>query len=155
MPDHPNAASRRAVFNAYWERGDMTPMIEATSPDYVWCNDEGAGPWRRLEGLAESTVFTIWWAEFFEGTFRHELLDVCASDDHVIEVLREVGEKDGHVFDNVALYLYRLGPDGRYASVQTFDRDRGAIREFWSHFPDVLALDVEAVIAEMLPIVAS
>ena len=155
MPDHPNAASRRAVFNAYWERGDMAPMLEATSPDYVWCNDEGAGPWRRLEGLAESMVFATWWAEFFEGTFRHELLDVCASDDHVIEVLREVGEKDGHVFDNVALYLYRLGPDGRYESVQTFDRDRGAIREFWSHFPDVLALDIRSVIAEMLPIVAS
>lgn len=151
MPDHPNAAARRSVFLAYWDSGDVAPMLEATSPDYVWCNDEGAGPWRRLEGVGEAMVFAVWWAEFFGGTFRHELIDVCASDDHVIEVLREVGTREGHVFDNVALYLYRLGPDGKYVSLQTFDRDRAAVHEFWSHYPDVMALDVRSVIDEMLP----
>ena len=154
MPEHPNAPARRAIFNAFWVDGDMMPMIEAMSPDYVWSNDEGAGPWRRLEGIAECTVFGAWWMEFFNGTFRYELIDVCASDDHVIEVLREVGEKDGNVFDNHALYLYRLGPDGKYESLQTYDRDRDKVREFWSHYPDVLDLDTRAVINEMLPLVS-
>ena len=146
MSEHPNATRFRAIFKALWVDGDMQPMIDSSVDDYVWINDIGAGPWRHLQSKDEAMAFALWWTEFFEGTFRHELIDVCASDDRVIEVLREVGEKDGHVFDNVALYVYDIGPDGRATALRTFDRDRDAVVEFWSHFPEVLALDVPQVL---------
>lgn len=147
MPTHPNADEARRVFEAFWIHGDVQPMLDAATDDFVWINDIGAGPWRELHGKDEATAMQLWWFDWFEGTFRHELVDVCASDDRVIEVLREVGEKDGHVFDNVALYVYEVGPDRRFTSLRTFDRDRGAIEAFWSHFPEVLAIDTAAVLA--------
>lgn len=146
MSEHPNATRFRAIFNAFWVDGDMQPMIDSAADDYVWINDIGAGPWRQLQGKDEAMAFGLWWTDFFEGTFRHELIDVCASDERVIEVLREVGEKGGHVFDNVALYVYDIGSDGRATALRTFDRDREAVDEFWSHFPEVLALDVSQVL---------
>ena len=42
-----------------------------------------------------------------------------------------------------------MGPDGRFTSLRTFDRDREAVQEFWSHFPDVLALDTTVVLADL------
>lgn len=147
MPEHPNAVRFRAAFDALWTDGDMQPMIDNTADDHLWINDIGAGPWRHLQGKDESLAFALWWTDFFEGSFRHELIDVCASDDRVIEVLREVGEKEGHVFDNLALYVYEIGPDGRATTLRTFDRDREAVDEFWSHFPEVMALDTAEVLA--------
>ena len=149
MPTHPNADEARRVFDAFWTHGDVQPMLDAATDDFVWINDIGAGPWRELHGRDEAMAMQLWWFDWFAGTFRHELIDICASDDRVIEVLREVGEKDGHVFDNVALYVYDVGPDGRYTALRTFDRDREAIEAFWSHFPDVLALDTVAVLADL------
>ncbi len=146
MPEHPNAAHFRTIFEALWVDGDMQPMIDGTADDYDWHNDIGAGPWRHLRGKEEALAFSMWWMTFFDGTFRHELVDVTASDDRVIEVLREVGEKDGHVFDNLALYVYELGADGRAVALRTYDRDREAIDAFWAHFPEVMALDTAAVI---------
>lgn len=155
MTEHPNATRYRAIFDALWTGGDIQPMLDSVAETYEWHNDIGAGPWRHLSGPAEAMAMGAWWTEFFEGTFRHEMIDVCASDDRVIEVLHEVGEKDGHVFDNVALYVYELGPDGRAVSLRTFDRDRENVTEFWSHYPDELHLDTAAVIGDLLRLMAS
>ena len=76
-----------------------------------------------------------------------------SSDDRVIEVLHEIGEKDGRVFDNVALYVFEVDPQvpDRFARVRTYDRDRANVEEFWSQYPDVLTADVAGLLAPFLP----
>ena len=146
MPTHPQAERARKLFDSLWVDGDMQTVLDAHDDDFVWINDIGAGPFREVRGKDAALAMQMWWFEFFDGTFRHELIDICASDDRVIEVLREVGEKDGHVFDNLALYVYEIGADGRYSSLRTFDRDRENIDAFWAAYPEVLAMDTDALL---------
>jgi hypothetical protein len=131
----------------------MEATIEAMSADVVWVNDIGAGPLRELRGRDQVRALLLWWFDFFDGNCRHELIDVCASDDRVIEVLHEIGEKDGRVFDNVALYVFEVDPQvpDRFARVRTYDRDRANVEEFWSQYPDVLTADVAGLLAPFLP----
>jgi ketosteroid isomerase-like protein len=112
MPEHPRAIQARQLFHALWDDGDMEATIEAMSADVVWVNDIGAGPLRELRGRDQVRALLLWWFDFFDGNCRHELIDVCASDDRVIEVLHEIGEKDGRVFDNVATLCVRGRPTG-------------------------------------------
>jgi len=152
MADHPLATRTRDQFRSLWVDGDPQPTFDALADDVIWRNDIGAGPFRQLHGKDEVIAMILWWTDFFDGSFRQELIDVCASDRHVIEVLRETGTKEGHVFDNVALYQFEVDsrhPD-RISSVQTFDRDRDQIAEFWAHYPDIAAADGPSLLAPPL-----
>ena len=153
MPEHPRAIQARQLFHALWDDGDMEATIEAMSADVVWVNDIGAGPLRELRGRDQVRALLLWWFDFFDGNCRHELIDVCASDDRVIEVLHEIGEKDGRVFDNVALYVFEVDPQvpDRFARVRTYDRDRANVEEVWSQYPDVLTAAVAGLLAPFLP----
>jgi|GEM_PF-1984088 len=153
MPEHPRAAHARALFHALWDEGDLESPLASLSPGVVWINDIGAGPLRELWGRDDVLAMQLWWFDFFGGTFRHELIDICASDDRVIQVLREIGEKDGHVFDNLALYVFEADatdPD-LFARVRTYDRDRADIDDFWSHYPHVQAADIDTLLAPFRP----
>ena len=129
MTEHPQATRARQLFHALWDDGDIEGTLGAMSADVVWVNDIGAGPMRELRGRDRVRALLLWWFDFFDGNCRQELIDVCASDDRVIEVLHELGEKDGRVFDNVALYVFEIDPQDpdRFARVRTYDRDRANI----------------------------
>ena len=153
MPDHPLATRAREQFRLLWEDGDPQPAFGALADDVVWRNDIGAGPLRLLRGKDEVIAMLLWWTEFFEGTFRHELVDVCASDRQVIEILQETGTKDGHEFDNLALYRFEVDPrdPDRFCSVETFDRDRDGIDAFWSRYPEIAQASKDSLLAPLLP----
>jgi hypothetical protein len=69
---------------------------------------------------------------FFDGGFEHRLIDICASDHNVVEILHEVGIAKGQTFDNVAYYHFTLNGEGLISSVLTVDRDRDNIEAFWA-----------------------
>jgi hypothetical protein len=120
MTDHVNAVRYREAFEALWVRGDQSVM------------DAMAGPWRELltpEAVAE---FLTGWYTLFDGGFRHELIDVCASDKSIVAILREVGMARGHTFDNVALYRYSLDEEGLITTLRTYDQDRERTEAFWA-----------------------
>ncbi|MEO5900008.1 MAG: nuclear transport factor 2 family protein [Ilumatobacteraceae bacterium] len=129
--DHPNAHHYRTTHDALWDRLDIEPLFEWFTDDVQWTNDIGAGPFHRFDGKAAVLSFFEQWTNLFDGGFRHELIDVCASDTNIIAILREVGTARGHTFDNLALYRYQLDDSGRIVSVRTFDQDRESIVQFW------------------------
>jgi hypothetical protein len=153
MSEHPLATRSRELFRAVWDDGDFQPFIDSLADDVAWTNDIGAGPMRALHGKDQVIAMQIWWFDFFAGNFRHELIDVCASDQRVIQLLREIGTKDGHVFDNVALYVFEVDPNNHnlYTVVQTLDRDRDNITSFWSHYPDTMATEPVTLLRAFMP----
>jgi ketosteroid isomerase-like protein len=132
MPEHPNAARFRLAFEALWQRGDLAPTHALLREDVHWVNDIGAGPWRDLHGKQAVLEMLAGWMALFDGGFEHQLIDICASDRNVIEILREVGTARGQLFDNLALYRFELDVDGAVAQVRTYDRDRDSIDAFWA-----------------------
>jgi ketosteroid isomerase-like protein len=132
MAEHPNATRFRLAFEALWQRADGDPTMALLADDVVWINDIGAGPWHEFHGKqGVETLFTEWMA-FFDGGFEHRLIDICASDRTVIEILHEVGTAKGQAFDNVAYYHFTLNDEGLVSSVLTVDRDRENIDAFWA-----------------------
>ncbi len=130
MPEHPNATRARLAFEALWQ-GDPAPSLALLHDDVHWVNDIGAGPWHEFRGKQGFLELFSGWTSFFDGGFEQQLIDTCASDRNVIQILREVGTARGHVFDNLALYRFEFDADGLAIEVRTYDRDREAIAAFW------------------------
>ena len=134
--EHPNAVRFRSAFDDLWERGELEPTLRLLRDDVVWINDIGAGPFHRGEGKESVLALFAEWMALFDGGFTHELVDICASDHNVVEILHEVGTARGQRFDNLALYRYELDDDGLVTHVRTYDRDREAIDAFWAAVGD-------------------
>jgi ketosteroid isomerase-like protein len=119
------------ALHAAGQAGDFDTVLAAYDPQVVWTNDAAAGPWAgRVEGIdAVAEMFTEF-LTFFDGTFTQELLDVCVSADRTVTLLREVGVKDGHRFDNRAVWVDRYA-GGRIVEVTTLDIDRADAERFW------------------------
>jgi ketosteroid isomerase-like protein len=128
--EHPNATEFRKVMDAV-ARGDVEAMYAATHEDFVSINDIGAGPWREVHGRDAFFAFFGEFVEYLEGTFRQELMDVIGYDDHVVAVIHETGTRQGHVFDNRAIYLCKI-VDGIWMSIRTMDMDHDNINRFWA-----------------------
>jgi ketosteroid isomerase-like protein len=129
------ARSARAL-HAAGQAGDFETVLAAYHPDVLWTNDAGAGPWAgRVEGIDAVTEMFAGFLTLFDGTFSQELLDVCASADRTVLVLHETGVKDGHRFDNRAVWVHRYDGD-RIVEVTTLDIDRADAEQFWDAVGD-------------------
>ncbi|HET6794069.1 MAG TPA: nuclear transport factor 2 family protein [Acidimicrobiales bacterium] len=123
-------AQAKETFHAA-QAGDIAPALATWHPDILWHNDEAAGPWAgEFRGHDAVVTMFVEFTTLFGGTFRQELIDVAASDDHVVMLLRELGEIGPHRFDNRAVYVSKV-VDGVTVELFTLDRDRGAARSFW------------------------
>ena len=119
------------ALHAAGQAGDFETVLASFDPDVVWTNDAGAGPWAgRTEGIDAVAEMFAGFLTFFEGTFNQELLDVCASSERTVTLLRELGVKDGHQFDNRAVWVHRYAGDC-IVEVTTLDIDRDAVVRFW------------------------
>jgi ketosteroid isomerase-like protein len=131
MSEQPNAELARKSFEILWS-GDLDGFMAGLSPDVVWTNDVGAGPWAgRFEGRDAATQMGVEILGFFEGTFTHQLIDVLVGDDHYAWLVREQGTVKGQVFDNRAVWIFQM-KGGTVTEVWTLDRDHPAVLGFWA-----------------------
>jgi len=128
--EHPHATKFRALIDSIAE-GDLATIYAATSEDFWAVNDIGAGPWREVHGRDAFFAFFGEFVAYLEGTFRQELMDVVGYDDQVVAVVHETGTRQGHVFDNRAIYLFGIA-DGRWTSMRSMDMDHDNINAFWA-----------------------
>lgn len=68
--------------------------------------------------------------EFLDGTFTHEVVDVCVSAERSMSFVIERGAKGGHAYENRAVWVWRFN-GGRIVDALTVDVDRDAALEFW------------------------
>ncbi len=127
---HPNADMFLNDFAAL-AAGELAPVFDRMTDDFVMVNDEGAGPWRELHGKAAVLDFWTRWSELFDGTFRQDVTDVFGEDDRVVVFIHEHGTAAGQPYDNRAIYLMRIR-DGRYIDLRTMDTDRENVQRFWA-----------------------
>ena len=129
--EHPNVTTMRAAFAAA-DQGDVGPFDAMLHDDFVMINhDNGAADLHEIVGKDAFFAFYGRWLTFFEGTFAQDLVGVYGDDDRVIMVVHETGRRREAVFDNQAIY-HVLIRDGRWARLETFDRDRQANERFWA-----------------------
>jgi hypothetical protein len=118
------------------EAGDYGPAFESFAENIVVENGPGSGPWRHADGRDEFANLLIEFSAFFNGTFHQRGRCIYADDRLVINLIEESGSSStGDTFANLAVYVTRVGTDGKSDRLWTVDLDTEHCLEFWARNP--------------------
>jgi ketosteroid isomerase-like protein len=139
LPGGDNDATdvRLKEMQAAWDalaEGDPSPAFEALAEDIVLEN--AAGPWRRIDGRDALAGFLLELASLFQGDWRQVGRVVHLDDDCAVTIVKETGTAhSGDAFDNVAVFVSRVGADGKINRLWTVDLAQEATEAFWARNP--------------------
>ena len=125
---HPNEELVRRAFDAF-ASGDVEALGELMEPDSVWHapgRNPLAGDHRGVEAILGYFARTM---ELTGGTFRTELHDVVANDEHAVSLFVARGQREGKTLDvrNVLVTHVR---NGKLGETWLFPGDQYASDEF-------------------------
>ena len=125
-----NLENLRRAYKAF-SAGDMETIGGLIADDTVWHifgHHHLAGD---LKGKA--AVFEFFGKLMAEtgGTFRLEVHDVIANDEHSIGLVTERAEKDGKKWESRAVHVIHTDSEGRNKEFWAFQEDQAAEDAFW------------------------
>ena len=127
-----NAALLREGYEAF-STGDMARLSEMFAPDVVWHTPEHHGQLSGdHKGFDEVLRFFADTMTLSEGTFRIEVLDILASDDHVMGYVHVTANARGLILDDSPIHLYRVDEDGIIVEVTQYAFNQSNVEAFWS-----------------------
>ncbi len=131
MAEHPNVALLRRGYEAF-AKGDMATLTELWSEDAVWHAGSGNNPVAG-DHTGRDAVFAAFAkiAELSGGTFRIELHDVLANDEHAVALQRGTASRQGKQLDSLEVVIYHI-KNGRATESWSFPQDQRVGDEFWS-----------------------
>ena len=130
MADHPNAALMRRATEAF-SKGDITTLKQIIAEDAVWHvpgRSQVAGDYR---GHDQIFGYFAKLMELTGGTFKVDLHDVLATDDHVINLDRMTASRGDKTLD-MDLVLVVHPKDGKIAEAWDLFSDQYGWDDFWS-----------------------
>jgi len=128
---HPNAELIRR-FQEAQQKGDAPVLMESLADNVVWHVPGKNLLSRDYNDKAEVAGFWARVRELSGGTIRTELLDVLASDDHAIALVRVHAEREGRSLGGqFQAFTYRI-ENGKIAEFWFLVEDRYAVDAFWS-----------------------
>jgi ketosteroid isomerase-like protein len=124
-----NAMLLRQAYQAQG-RGDLDGYVGLFSDDFVLHipgRSQIAGDYR---GEDEVRRHFREIAELSGGTFRAEVHDVLATDEHIIGLVNAVAEREGVVVDLPRVHVWHVR-DGKLAELWLHPADQYAFDEYW------------------------
>jgi len=130
MPDHPNAALLRKGYEAF-ARGDIAAITDLFAEDMVWHvpgNNLISG-----EHKGRDAVFAVFakTMELTGGTFKIDLHDIVANDEHTVSLSRASASRQGKQLDLRGADIYHIR-NGKVTEWWSFVEDQRLDDEFWS-----------------------
>ncbi len=130
MADHPNATLLRNGYEAFG-KGDMPTLTDLFAENVVW-HVPGNNP---ISGdhKGRDAVFAVLAkvAELTGGTFRIELHDVLANDEHAVALTRATASRQGKQINVLESAIYHV-MNGKVTEFWSFSQDQRLNEEFWS-----------------------
>lgn len=127
---HPNEELLRNGYAAF-EKGDLDTLRGLFADDIVW-HSPGRSPLAGdYRGIDE--VFGLF-GKIFElsgGTFRNELHDILADDEHGVALVSATGERNGKTLNDKQAHVFHIR-DGKATEFWLQPGDLYANDEFWS-----------------------
>jgi ketosteroid isomerase-like protein len=126
---HPNEDLARRGYAAFGS-GDMDTIRELFDPDIVWHapgRNQLSGDVHGLDNVLAQ------FAKVFEltgGSFKLELHDLLANDDHVVGLVRATADHDGRHLDDNSVQLLHVR-EGKVTESWLYPGDQYATDEFW------------------------
>lgn len=112
-------------------KGDIPTVLEMFSPDIRWQVSGRAGIAGEYRGHDAVLAFFGQLMERSGGTYKLELVDLLASEDHVVVLTRETGDRAGRSsLDIQGVHIWRV-VDGKAVEFRGTADDVYAEDEFW------------------------
>lgn len=129
MADHPNAELFRRGYTAF-QNGDLDTVRSLFADDIVW-NVPGhshfAGAHRGVDNVLKLFMQNF---EETNGTFRVELHDILANDEHGVALARVSGEKDGKKLSDNYTHVVHF-ENGKLKESWIFGENQDEVDAFW------------------------
>jgi uncharacterized protein len=125
---HPNEELVRRGFDAF-NTGDVNMLRELFHQDAVWHapgRNPVAGDHQGVDAILGFFARTM---EVTGGTFRVELHDVVANDEHAVAIYVSRGQREGRTLDNNTVLVSHIR-NGRLAEAWQLSADQYAADEF-------------------------
>ncbi|HEX6548882.1 MAG TPA: nuclear transport factor 2 family protein [Candidatus Dormibacteraeota bacterium] len=128
---HVNVERARRAYDAF-ATGDMATVGEQIAEDTVW-HIGGNNPLTG-EYKGRDAVFGFFGKlmEMTGGTFRLEVHDILANDEHTAVLVTERAERDGKQWEGRAVHITHPNSEGQVAEFWAFFEDPAAGDAFWS-----------------------
>jgi len=126
MAEHPNVALLRKGYDAF-ANADMATLTELFADDIQWHQPGRNKLAGDRKGRDEVFANFLDLAQETAGTFKLEIHDILANDEHGTVLVRATGERNGK----------KLNAN----NVHTFHIKNGKVVEFWSFTSDMYAED--------------
>ncbi len=123
---HTNEDLIRRGYDAF-SSGDMQTVDELLADDVVWHIPGRSTVSGDYRGKQDVIGFFGKLIEMTGGTFKLEVHDVLANDEHGVVLVRATAERDGKTFDD--------------RGAQVLHIEGGKVKEFWGHGWDHHAAD--------------
>ena len=130
MAEHPYAALMRLASQAF-SNGDIAALKNMISDNAIWHVPGKSQVSGDYSGHAEIFGYFGKLMELSNGTFRVELHDVVASDEHVVNLDRLTGMRENKALD-ISLALVVHIRDEKIAEAWDLFSDQYAWDEFWT-----------------------
>ena len=130
MADHPNAALLRKGYDAF-AKGDTAALTGLFSEDVVWHlpgNNLISGEHRGRDAVFAVFAKTM---ELTGGTFKIDLHDIVANDEHTVSLSRASASRQGKQLDLRGVDIYHIR-NGKVTEWWSFVEDQRLDDEFWS-----------------------
>jgi ketosteroid isomerase-like protein len=127
---HPNEDLLRKGYAAFGE-GDLDTVMGLFADDIKW-HVPGRNPLAGdYSGKEEVGAFLGRAMELTNGTFRVDVHDVLANDDHGVALVHSTAERDGKSLDSNDVHVWHIR-DGRATEQWIHPGDQYAADDFWS-----------------------
>ena len=130
MAEHANVGLLRRGYEAF-AKEDVATLMEVFSDDAVWHQPGTNLLSGEYGGKAAVLTFLGRLAPLSGGTFRVELHDLLANDQHGVALSRQMASRQGKQLDTLVVQVYHFR-DGKITEAWNFFQDQRGYDEFWS-----------------------
>jgi hypothetical protein len=129
MTDHPNLQIARAGYEAF-ARGDLAAVSDLFSDDIVW--HSGGSNVLTGDYVGKEAVLGFFSLLMQEsgGTFRNDIHDMLANDEHGVALVTVSATRGGESFEGKVIHVFHMS-DGRMTEFWSYPEDQSRFDEFW------------------------
>jgi ketosteroid isomerase-like protein len=130
MADHPNVEIARKGYEAF-ASGDMEAVMATLADDIVWHTPGN----NILSGdkVGKDAVLNFFGllAQESEGTFKNEIHDLLANDDHGVALVNQSVTRNGKTIEGPGVHVFHMD-NGQMTEFWAFNDDQEKFDEVWS-----------------------
>ncbi len=127
---HPDEELVRSAFDAF-AKGDVDTLRESMAQDAVWYvpgRNQLSGEHRGVDAILGFFARTM---ELSGGTFRMDVHDVVANDDHTVALFDARAEREDRTYENRNVLVIHIR-DGKLTETWLLSENQYAADEFFS-----------------------